>query len=133
MRISDWSSDVCSSDLTGIVAERFGGQVLDTLGIENFISVQQTEGPKLAAQLEAHVKDYEVEAMHVQEAAGRIPGGPTALHEAKLKSGARVKAATVILSTGADRRSVGKGRSGSVRVVLGGRSVERKQRSSVNA
>src|SRR3546814_3541620 len=91
MRISDWSSDVCSSDLTGIVAERFGGQVLDTLGIENFISVQQTEGPKLAAQLEAHVKDYEVDVMNVQEAAELIPGGATGLHEVKLKSGASVK------------------------------------------
>src|SRR3546814_902380 len=107
MRISDWSSDVCSSDLTGIVAERFGGQVLDTLGIENFISVQQTEGPKLAAQLEAHVKDYEVDVMNVQEAAELIPGGATGLHEVKLKSGASVKGKTVILSTGARWRQMG--------------------------
>ena len=92
---------------TGIVAERFGGQVLDTLGIENFISIQHTEGPKLAAQLEAHVKDYEVDVMNVQEAAELIPGGATGLHEVKLKSGASVKGKTVILSTGARWRQMG--------------------------
>ena len=42
---------------TGIVAERFGGQVMDTMGIENFISVKRTEGPKLVASLEEHVKN----------------------------------------------------------------------------
>ena len=51
---------------TGVAAERFGGQVLDTLGIENFISVQHTEGPKLAAQLESHVRDYGVDVMNLQ-------------------------------------------------------------------
>src|SRR3546814_15886412 len=84
MRISDWSSDVCASDL-----------------------VQQTEGPKHAAQLEAHVKDYEVDVMNVQEAAELIPGGATGLHEVKLKSGASVKGKTVILSTGARWRQMG--------------------------
>ncbi|MEI4505949.1 alkyl hydroperoxide reductase subunit F [Sphingopyxis sp. CCNWLW253] len=92
---------------TGIVAERFGGQVLDTLGIENFISVQHTEGPKLATQLEAHVKDYDVDVMNVQEAAELIPGGAHGLHEVKLKSGASVKGKTVILSTGARWRQMG--------------------------
>src|SRR3546814_16734438 len=107
MRISDWSSDVCSSDLTGIVAERFGGQVLDTLGIENFISVQQTEGPKLAAQLEAHVKDNEDDVMNVQEAAELIPGGQTGQHEVKLKRGARVMGKPVIMSTAERWRQIG--------------------------
>ena len=92
---------------TGIVAERFGGQVLDTLGIENFVSVQHTEGPKLAAQLEAHVKDYDVDVMNVQEAAALIPGGANGLHEVKLKSGASVRGKTVILSTGARWRQMG--------------------------
>ncbi len=50
---------------TGVVAERFGGQVLDTLGIENFISVKETEGPKFAAALEEHVKRYDVDIMNV--------------------------------------------------------------------
>ncbi|WP_188237669.1 alkyl hydroperoxide reductase subunit F [Sphingopyxis sp. LK2115] len=92
---------------TGMVAERFGGQVLDTLGIENFVSVQRTEGPKLAAQLEAHVKDYDVDVMNVQEAVALIPGGASGLHEVKLKSGASVKGKTVILSTGARWRQMG--------------------------
>ena len=51
---------------TGIVAERFGGQILDTMGIENFISVKYTEGPKLAASLEEHVKEYDVDIMNLQ-------------------------------------------------------------------
>ncbi len=92
---------------TGIVSERFGGQVLDTLGIENFISVQHTEGPRLAAQLEAHVKDYDVDVMNVQEAAELIPGGANGFHEVRLKSGASVKGKTVILSTGARWRQMG--------------------------
>ncbi len=53
---------------TGIVAERFGGQVMDTLGIENFISVSHTEWPKLVQALEQHVKDYEVDIMNLQRA-----------------------------------------------------------------
>jgi alkyl hydroperoxide reductase subunit F len=93
---------------TGIAAERFGGQVLDTMAIENFISVQHTEGPKLVAQLEQHVKDYDVDIMNLQRADKLIParqeGG---LHEVKLASGASLKARTVILSTGARWRQLG--------------------------
>jgi alkyl hydroperoxide reductase subunit F len=93
---------------TGIAAERFGGQVLDTMGIENFISVSHTEGPKLAAQLESHVRDYEVDVMNLQRADRLIParqeGG---LHEVVLENGASLKAKTVILSTGARWRMMG--------------------------
>jgi alkyl hydroperoxide reductase subunit F len=66
-----------------VVAERFGGQVLDTMGIENFISVPHTEGPKLATALEQHVRDYDVDIMNLQRAAGADPGGaePGGLHE----------------------------------------------------
>ena len=92
---------------TGVVAERFGGQVLDTMGIENFISVQHTEGPKLAAQLEAHVKDYDVDIMNLQQVTGLVPGGANGLHEVKLASGASLKAKTLILSTGARWRQMG--------------------------
>ena len=53
---------------TGVAAERFGGQVLDTMAIENFISVQETEGPKMAAQLEQHVRQYDVDIMNLQRA-----------------------------------------------------------------
>src|SRR3546814_7418660 len=51
---------------TGIAADRFGGQVLDTMAIENFISVQHTEGPKLVAQIEGHVREYDVDIMNLQ-------------------------------------------------------------------
>src|SRR3982750_3402038 len=59
---------------TGVASERFGGQVLDTMAIENFISVQETEGPKLAVALEEHVKNYEVDIMNLQRAAKLVPG-----------------------------------------------------------
>ena len=92
---------------TGVVAERFGGQVLDTMGIENFISVSHTEGPKLAAQLEQHVKDYDVDIMNLQIASALVPAETGGLHEVKLASGASLKAKTVILSTGARWRQMG--------------------------
>jgi len=88
---------------TGIVAERFGGQVMDTLGIENFISVNYTEGPKLVASLEEHVKQYEVDVMNLQRVAAIVPGD---LAEVKLENGAALKAKTVILATGARWREM---------------------------
>jgi alkyl hydroperoxide reductase subunit F len=92
---------------TGVIAERFGGQVLDTMGIENFISVQHTEGPKLAAQLENHVREYDVDVMNLQKAVELIPATDGGLNEVRLESGASVKAKTVILSTGARWRQMG--------------------------
>ncbi|MEN9719292.1 MAG: hypothetical protein RIQ99_2170, partial [Pseudomonadota bacterium] len=93
---------------TGVAAERFGGQVLDTMGIENFISVPHTEGPKLAAHLEQHVREYAVEVMNLQTATQLVPAAtPGGLHEVKLASGASLKAKTVILSTGARWRQMG--------------------------
>ncbi|WP_404712852.1 alkyl hydroperoxide reductase subunit F [Sphingomonas sp. MMS24-J13] len=92
---------------TGIAAERFGGQVLDTMAIENFISVSHTEGPKLAAQLEQHVKDYEVDIMNHQRAAKLIPARDVGgLHEVQLENGATLKGRTIILSTGARWRQM---------------------------
>jgi alkyl hydroperoxide reductase subunit F len=92
----------------GVAAERFGGQVLDTMGIENFISVPYTEGPKLAAQLEQHVKGNDVDIMNLQKAAKLIPSATVGgLHEVKLENGASLKARTVILSTGARWRQMG--------------------------
>jgi alkyl hydroperoxide reductase subunit F len=88
---------------TGVVAERFGGQVLDTLGIENFISVKETEGPMLAASLEEHVKTYEVDIMNQQRAKALIPGD---IIEVALESGASVKARSVIIATGARWREL---------------------------
>jgi alkyl hydroperoxide reductase subunit F len=89
---------------TGVVAERFGGQVLDTLGIENFISVQRTEGPKLATALEQHVKEYEVDIMNLQRATALIPGD--GMHQVQLANGAMLKAKSVILATGARWREM---------------------------
>jgi alkyl hydroperoxide reductase subunit F len=93
---------------TGIVAERFGGQVLDTMAIENFPSVEYTEGPKLAASLEAHVRQYGVEIITAQRAKALHPatqeGG---LAGVELESGATLQAKTVILSPGARWRQTG--------------------------
>ncbi|MDX9717333.1 MAG: alkyl hydroperoxide reductase subunit F [Thauera sp.] len=89
---------------TGVVAERFGGQVMDTLAIENFISVKYTEGPKLVASLEEHVKEYEVDVMNLQRVAGVVPGEN--LHEVKMENGASLKARTVIVATGARWREM---------------------------
>jgi len=92
---------------TGVAAERFGGQVLDTMAIENFISVQHTEGPKLATALEQHVKQYDVDVMNLQKAVGLVaPKTPGGLVEVKLENGASLKSRTVILSTGARWRNV---------------------------
>jgi alkyl hydroperoxide reductase subunit F len=92
---------------TGVAAERFGGQVLDTMDIENFISVPHTEGPKLATALEQHVKDYEVDVMNLQKAVALVPAKtPGGLHEIKLENGASLKSRTLILSTGARWRNV---------------------------
>ncbi|NKE04464.1 MULTISPECIES: alkyl hydroperoxide reductase subunit F [Mesobacillus] len=88
---------------TGIVAERFGGQVMDTLGIENFISVKHTEGPKLVASLEEHVKEYGVDIMNLQRAK-RL--SKKDLVEVELENGAVLKSKTVIISTGARWRNV---------------------------
>ncbi|MBP2314265.1 alkyl hydroperoxide reductase subunit F [Azospirillum soli] len=92
---------------TGVAAERFGGQVLDTMAIENFISVSHTEGPKLATALEQHVKDYDVDIMNLQRAEKLVPASaPGGLHEVVLANGASLKAKTVILSTGARWRQM---------------------------
>jgi len=89
---------------TGVVAERFGGQVLDTLAIDNFISVKHTEGPQLAVALEQHVKEYGVDIINMQRAEALIPGEN--MHELRLASGAILKAKTVILATGARWREM---------------------------
>ncbi|MDV7211006.1 alkyl hydroperoxide reductase subunit F [Azotobacter beijerinckii] len=93
---------------TGVAAERFGGQVLDTMAIENFISVQETEGPKLARALEEHVRQYEVDIMNLQRAVRLVPAAAKGgLHEVRFESGAALKAKAVILATGARYRALG--------------------------
>jgi alkyl hydroperoxide reductase subunit F len=92
---------------TGVAAERFGGQVNDTLAIENYISVLETDGPKFAAALEAHTRAYDVDIMNLQRADALIPATePGGLIEVKLANGGSLKSKTVILSTGARWRNV---------------------------
>src|SRR5688572_12037986 len=92
---------------TGVAAERFGGQVLDTMAIENFISVEHTEGPKMATALEQHVRHYDVDIMNLQRAQKLIPAcEPGGLIEVQLANGASLKARTVVISTGARWRQM---------------------------
>ena len=88
---------------TGIAAERLGGQLLDTVGIENFISVRETEGHKLATGLEQHVTTYDVDVMNLQRAEALTPGG---LIEVRLSSGAALRAKSVVIATGARWREI---------------------------
>ncbi|MDI7714388.1 alkyl hydroperoxide reductase subunit F [Acinetobacter baumannii] len=93
---------------TGIVAERFGGQVMDTMDIENFTSVQKTQGPKFAAEMEAHVREYDVDIMNLQRVSKITGADQTAngLVEVELENGAKLESKTVILSTGARWREM---------------------------
>lgn len=98
---------------TGLVGERIGGQVLDTMAIENLISVPYTEGPKLAAELERHAHEYEIDIMTGHRAARLIPAGsPEAqpgsdCHQVEIEGGAVLSARTVIIATGARWRQLG--------------------------
>ena len=90
----------------GVAAERFGGQTNDTMAIENYISVLETDGPKFAAALEAQVRQYGVDIMNLQRADQLIPAGADGLVHVQMANGGTLKAKTVILSTGARWRNV---------------------------
>jgi len=91
----------------GMAAERFGGQVNDTMAIENYISVLETDGPKFAAALEAQVRHYEVDIMNLQRAEKIIPAEvPGGLVQVQMANGGTLKARSVIVSTGARWRNV---------------------------
>ncbi len=91
----------------GVAAERFGGQTNDTMAIENYISVLETDGPKFAAALEAQVRHYEVDLMNLQRAQKIIPAEqPGGLVTVQMENGGELKARSVILSTGARWRNV---------------------------
>ncbi len=91
---------------TGVVSERFGGQVLDTMAIENFISVKETEGPRMAVALEEHVKSYDVDLMNVQRAEKLVPADANGLITVQLASGAALRSRSVIIATGARWREM---------------------------
>jgi alkyl hydroperoxide reductase subunit F len=88
---------------TGIVAERFGGQVLDTLAIENFVSVPATEGPKFAAALESHVRAYPVDVIKHERAKELVPGP---VHKLELEGGGELWAKSIVIATGARFRDM---------------------------
>jgi NADH-dependent peroxiredoxin subunit F len=88
---------------TAIAAERLGGQLLDTVGIENFVSIRETEGHKLAAGLEQHVAAYDVDVLSGERATALVPGD---LIEVRLDGGAALKAKSVVLATGARWREI---------------------------
>ena len=91
----------------GIAAERMGGQVNDTMAIENYISVLETDGPKFAAAMEAQVRQYDVDVMNLQRAEALLPPSePGGLTQVRLANGASLQARSVILSTGARWRNV---------------------------
>ena len=93
---------------TGVAAERFGGQVLDTMGIENFVSVPYTEGPKLVRALEAHVGEYDIDVLNLATASRLVPAdAPGGLHTVEFANGGVLKARSVILATGARWRNLG--------------------------
>ena len=93
---------------TGVAAERFGGQLHDTLGIENLPGTPYTEGPKLAGELERHVGEYDIDVMNLARAVKLVPardeGG---LHTVEFGNGAKLKTRSLILSTGARWRNLG--------------------------
>jgi alkyl hydroperoxide reductase subunit F len=92
---------------TGVVADRFGGQVQDTMAIENFISVNETTGPKLVANLESHVRDYDVDIMNGQRVKNIIESDVTGgLITVELENGATLKTRSAVLATGARWREM---------------------------
>lgn len=92
---------------TGIIGERFGGQVLDTIDIENYISVSRTEGPKLAAALRSHVNDYDIDIIDSQMVAKLIPADTVGqLHKIETVSGATLRSRSIIIATGAKWRDM---------------------------
>lgn len=88
---------------TGIISEKFGGQVMDTLGVENFISVKTIEGPKLVQSFEEHVKEYDVDIMNFQKVTKISKTDKVLVH---LENGAEIISKTVIIATGAKWREL---------------------------
>ena len=93
---------------TGLAGERFGGQVLDTMAIENFISQPYTEGPRYAGQLEEHVRAYDIDVINSQVATRLVPAtGTGQLHTVEFGDDARLQAKEIVIATGARWRLMG--------------------------
>lgn len=84
---------------TGVLAERLGGQVMDTMAIENFISVPYTEGPKLVAAAEMHMREYDIDIMTGQKAKRVVR--ENGMISVTLENDVTLKSKTVVLATGA--------------------------------
>lgn len=91
---------------TGVAAERLGGQVLETMAIENFISVPETEGPRLAAALEAHMRAYPIDLMNLERAKKLLPADANGLFTLEFANGGALKSKAVILAVGARWREM---------------------------
>ena len=93
---------------TGIVADKFGGQVAETVGIENFISVKATQGPKLVSGLEEHVRDYPVDIMSDNQAVklSRVATEVGSVINVELANGATLSSQAVLIATGARWREM---------------------------
>lgn len=91
---------------TGVLAGRFGGQMQDTMGVENFIGMPYTEGPQLSALMQEHVTKYDVDIMTGQEATELVPADSSGLHEVRCASGAVLQARTVVVASGARWRTL---------------------------
>lgn len=89
---------------TAIIAEKVGGQVQDTKGIENLISVPYTEGPQLAAQLFQHISTYDIKLLEHRKVKKVIPGD---VRKLELESGEFLETKSLIVTTGAKWRELG--------------------------
>ncbi|MDO5699515.1 MAG: alkyl hydroperoxide reductase subunit F [Dermatophilus congolensis] len=92
---------------TTLIADRLGGQVNDTMSIENLISVRHTEGPALSGALEAHMADYDISILKGQKAVKLHPADADGLISVEFEGGGTAKGKTVVLATGARWRTMG--------------------------
>ena len=93
---------------TGLVADRLGGQLNDTMAIENFISLPLTDGPKLSSALEHHLKTYDIDLITMQRVKKLRPTDKgEGLVQIDLESGAQLEARSLVISTGARWRQLG--------------------------
>ncbi len=88
-----------------MVADRIGGQVKDTVGIENLISVPKTTGTELTGNMMSHMNDYEItKKEHLR--VDRIEKGDKT-KKLYLSTGEVIETKTIIIATGAKWRELG--------------------------
>ncbi|MEM9102360.1 MAG: alkyl hydroperoxide reductase subunit F [Pseudomonadota bacterium] len=87
-----------------LIADRIGGQVKDTMGIENLISVPKTTGPELTGSLYEHLKEYDIT---IKEHLSVTEVQDDTVKVIKLSSGEEIRSKTLIMATGARWRELG--------------------------